>query len=171
MEKQKVENMKRKISSMENTVMFSILNKHSEWKMIKKKSEKISAKIKAEILSEIMKNITQFKKPPKSPGTVYFLKSLHKDIMMELVKAAGERKTKLIQNSDRLTASFSFIRNTEATRRYSDMFDVLKIKNCQLGRIPFINEGEIKDIFTSTETEFTTRMLEWISKGKHFLKI
>lgn len=80
--------------------------------------------------------------------------------MMELVKAAGERKTKLIQNNDRLTASFSFIRNTEATRKYSDMFDVLKINNCQLGKIPFINEGEIKDIFTSTKTEFTTRMLE-----------
>lgn len=38
-----------------------------------KKSEKIFVKIKAEILSGNMKNITQFKKPPKIPGRIYFL--------------------------------------------------------------------------------------------------
>lgn len=171
MDKQKVENMKRKISSIENTVMFSILIKHSEWKMIKKKSEKIFAKIKAEILSGIMKNITQFKKPPQNSRYNIFFKSLHKNIMLELVKAAGERKAKFIQNSDSLTASFSLSRNTETTRKYSDMFDVLKINNCQLGKISFINEGEIKDTFTSTKTEFTTSIVGWISKGKMLLKI
>lgn len=72
--------------------------------------------------------------------------------MMELVKAAGERKAKFIQNSDSLTASFSFSRNTETTRKYSDLFDVLKTSNCQLGKISFISEGEIRDILTSTKT-------------------
>lgn len=171
MEKQKVENRKRKISSVENTVMFSILIKYWEWKMIKKEIRENICEDKGwNFIRDYEKHHTIQEAPENSRYNIFF-KSLHRDIMMELVKAAGERKTKLIQNNDRLTASFSFIRNTEATRKYSDMFDVLKINNCQLGKIPFINEGEIKDIFTSTKTEFTTRMLEWISKGMHFLKI
>lgn len=57
-------NLKRRVSDIENTVIFSILTKYSEWKMIKKKAETIFAKIKAESLSEIMKKITHFMKPP-----------------------------------------------------------------------------------------------------------
>lgn len=63
---------------------------------------------------------------PQNSRYNIFFKSLHRDIMMELVKAARERKAKFIRNSDRLTANLSFIRNTEATRKY--MFDVLKIQ-------------------------------------------
>lgn len=63
----------KRIRAIENTLMFSILIKLSERKIIGKKIETIFSKIKAKSLSVIMKNITQFKKPPKIPCRIYIL--------------------------------------------------------------------------------------------------